>query len=127
MNSLKGFFEFLAAPGDACAIGGRHIQRRGGTTQRFNAVSESVSRGNPPTHAHGALLIHAVDTRGRLRRHDPDQIVEPHQATALAGHIEPPDGVRIVAVSITDTQLHVIVLVERSDHGSVTLCLPRRP
>ena len=37
----------------------------------------------------------------------------PHQATALAGHMELSDGARVVTVSVTDAQLHVIVLVER--------------
>ena len=61
--------------------------------------AKSIPRAMPERRLTMRCLSMPVDTRRTLPRYELDQTVEPHQATALAGHVEAPDGIGIVAVA----------------------------
>ena len=113
----EGLFQFAATPGYPAGVGGRHVEFSGGRAQDLEAVGQGVARRHGSPQTDRALAIDTVDTRGALGADDIHNIIETHQAAALARHVEAGDGFRILAIGGTQAELHIIVFV----HGWVTV------
>ena len=115
----EGAFQLAAAAGDGASSrpGGRFI----------SSAACAAPPGGRPGRSPGPTPARRLTCRWRSSRSMREavvassslhQVVEPHEPARCRRHVEPPDGVRVVARPLGEPQLHVVVVVDSPGRGS---------